>query len=102
LSSPGFSCFSCDHEQPLKNDALKSKSRRLKIPLNGFPTFGDSKWVISPLVSYHSFPGFYLTTHPLYPPPLIREGEDIKKEGASPLLNTPVFLPRSGFGGRGY
>jgi len=28
---------------------------------------------------------FYLTTHPLYPPPLIREGEDIKKRGFAPL-----------------
>jgi len=68
-----------------------------------FSTFGDGKGVISPLVSYHSFSGFYLATHPLYPPPLLREGEDIKKRDfdSFPKHLAPLY-PRSGFGGRGY
>jgi len=34
-----------------------------------------------------------MVTHPLYPPPLVREGEDIKR-GAKPLLKTPVSIGR--------
>jgi len=32
-----------------------------------------------------------LETHPLYPPPLVREGEIILKEGLTPLLNTFIM-----------
>jgi len=44
--------------------------------------------------------GFYLTTHPLYPPPLRREGEGMKKRGFAPLKHpgflSPVWLRRDG------
>ena len=39
--------------------------------------------------------------NPLYPPPLSREGEGLLKRGASPLLNTPLFLTGGGIATKG-
>ncbi len=34
----------------------------------------------------------FLVTHPLYPPPLAREGEDFKKRGFAPLKHLLVVV----------
>jgi len=39
----------------------------------------------------------YKETLPLYPPPLIREGEDIEKRGFAPLKHPLFSLPRFSF-----
>jgi hypothetical protein len=57
-------------------------------------TFEDSIGLINLLVFCHSLL-FLLGNPPLNPPPLTREGEDLRR-GAKPLLNTPVNMGVTG------
>lgn len=76
---------------PRKNDALKSKSRGIKILLNGFIPFEAVRDNLP-----HIFATIFMVTHPLNPPPLVREGEDFYiKRGFAPLKHPFPLCPGS-------
>jgi len=71
--------------------------------LNGYIPFEvviSSKRKATPYFCFSFFN--FLATLPLYPPPLVREGEDIKKRGEAPLKHLFPPCPRLGFVEGGY